>query len=99
MAKRGDTARQAVMETIQQAFGENLCGVADKKIYVMANDGAEMIQFAISITMPKSPVDFGNNSSHEIADHLSKVPTTTPTELSSADKEKVNALMEKLGLK
>ena len=55
MAKRGDAARAEVMSTITNAFATtgNLVGTIDKKIYVTADDGGEILQFAISITMPE----------------------------------------------
>lgn len=97
MAKRGDTAREAVKNKIIEAFGEDFITFQDKKIFVQASDGAEMIQFAITMTMPKNPVEVGNNSNVSAADG-SVAPVTTPTELSSEDKEKVADLMKKLGL-
>lgn len=97
MAKRGDTAREAVKNKIIEAFGEDFVGIADKKIYVQVSDGGEMIQFAIAMTMPKNPLEVGNNSDVTAAGG-SVAPVTTPTELSSEDKEKVADLMKKLGL-
>lgn len=95
MARRGDTARQAAMETIKEAFGANFVGVVDKKLYVMADDGGEMIQFAIAMTMPKNPIEVDGSNG---ADGQVVAPLATPTELSTEDKEKVNALMKKLGI-
>lgn len=97
MAKRGDTAREAVKNKIIEAFGEDFVAFVDKKIYVQASDGGEMIQFAITMTMPKNPIEVGENSGGSAAGG-SVAPVTMPTELSSADKEKVNDLMAKLGL-
>lgn len=57
MARRGDTAREHIQNTIIATFGDDFVAVQDKKIYVMADDGSgEKIQFAISLTMPKVPV-------------------------------------------
>lgn len=97
MAKRGDIAREAVKNKIIEAFGEDFVAFVDKKIYVQASDGGEMIQFAIAMTMPKNPIEGGNNSDVSAAGG-SVAPATTPTELSSEDKEKVADLMKKLGL-
>lgn len=57
--RRGDYARSSIVNTIINAFGDNYVTTQDKKIYVNATDGAkggEIIQFAISITMPKTPI-------------------------------------------
>lgn len=98
MAKRGDIAREAVKNKIIEAFGDDLVGLVDKKIYVQASDGGEMIQFAITMTMPKNPIEVGNNSDSS-AGERSVAAEIMPTELSSEDKEKVARLMERLGVK
>ena len=54
--RRGDYARSSVVNTIINAFGDNYVTTQDKKIYVNATEGGEVIQFAISITMPKTPI-------------------------------------------
>lgn len=54
--RRGDYARSSVVNTIINAFGDNYVATQDKKIYVNATEGGEVIQFAISITMPKTPI-------------------------------------------
>ena len=88
-------------------------GIVDKKIYVWAQDGpgGEKIQFAISITAPKTPVTCGGEvgsvqgawsdalPSEAPAGSQSSTPVTVPTEISAADKEKVKQLMETLGIK
>lgn len=103
MAKRGDAAKQVVVAAIQEAFGENFIGYLDKKAYVNVRDGAngEVVQLAISITMPKTPIDAPTKTSFEV--DSSDLPPwetkpATPTELSPDDKEKVAMLLEKLGL-
>lgn len=113
MAKRGDAARASVVETIQKAFADigNLEGMADKKIYVWANDGegGERIQYAITITAPKVPVTCGGTVSAPSSTKTSNegawsdtpsitVPAATPVSISEADRAKVQELMEKLGL-
>ena len=61
MAKRGEIARERAKDIICKAFGEDFVTVQDKKIYVMAKDeGGEKVQFAITLTMPKTPIDTGN---------------------------------------
>lgn len=101
MAKRGDAARQSVMDTICKAFGDNFVGVQDKKIYVWAQDGVngEKIQFAVSITMPKTPIaGGGDNMSSSPSIEAASTTNFTPTELAPEDKAKIEALKAQLGI-
>ena len=95
MAKRGDQAREAVMSTIKEAFGSHFLNVIDKKLYVEARDGnhGEMIQFAISITMPKVPISVTTDTAETEVQGAQQ-----QTDLSPEDKKKVADLMAKLGL-
>ena len=97
MAKRGDVARENVKNTIINAFGENFVAFVDKKIYVWASDGGEMIQFAISMTMPKNTIEAEAKENVVAAGALIE-RSITPTELSTEDKEKVEMLKKKLGI-
>lgn len=91
MAKRGEGAKNNVVKKIQEAFGEDFVGIKDKKIYVNAIDtpNNEKLQIAITLTLPKATMD-------------TVVETTNfednPTELSSADKRKVEDLKKILGV-
>ena len=86
MAKRGEGAKNNVVKKIQEAFGEDFIGIKDKKIYVNAIDSAnkEKLQIAITLTLPKAVVETTNFEDN-------------PTELSSADKRKVEDLKKILG--
>ena len=93
--KRGDLAREKVVETIKSAFGDNCLGVQEKKIYVTADENGEKIQFAISITMPKAAVSL-TEQPHDWSD--SPVVSEPATTVSKEDEEKVAALMRTLGI-
>ena len=102
MAKRGELARESVKNTIIDAFSatNSFVTVRDKKIYVNVPDGpnGEIIQFAISMTMPKTPIESAGpvgKASNGVT--FSEEPTG-PVELSPADKEKVSQLMNRLGI-
>lgn len=103
MARKGDQARSTVTNTILSAFPGSF--VADKKIYVAAEEGGEAIQFAISLTMPKNPVaNPGGGAptpvtggSHDWSGGMA-VPAATPIEIPKEEDEKVLALMERLGI-
>lgn len=103
MAKRGDQARESVKNTIINAFAQdgNFVTFQDKKIYVQARDGAngEIIQFAITMTMPKTPIAAEANSgdSNDCA-FATEVQVSAPTTLSPEDEAKVKELMKNLGI-
>ena len=91
MAKRGEGAKNNVVKKIQEAFGEDFVGIKDKKIYVNAIDSPnnEKLQIAITLTLPKTTMD----TVVEITNF-----EDNPTELSSADKRKVEDLKKILGV-
>ena len=109
MAKRGDLARERAKDIIVAAFGEDFVTVQDKKIYVMAKDeGGEKIQFAISLTMPKTPIDTGDTyvnkndwtGTEAVKPIERNVRSTTnaTSEVSAEDQKKIDELMKTLGI-
>lgn len=104
--KRGDAAREAVKNKIIEAFGSSYIATIDKKIYVEVQDGpgGETLQFAITMTMPKTSVsrEEGANTpapaDNDWSGPAAATPVQTPTEISDDDKAKVAELMKKLGL-
>ena len=107
MAK-GAVAKENVIKTIAEAFGSNFIGEFDKKVYVYANDGGEMVQIAISLTCPKNPIQVDttvttNAGDWDFSDNP-KVNTTVavasaaPAEITEEEKENIANLMAKLGL-
>lgn len=98
MAKRGDIARQNVVNEIVKAFqitGSYLC-TQDKKIYVNSAEGDEVFQFAISITMPKIPIDAAPAGSKATEGSVNSEVKFAATSLSDTDKQKVEELKQKL---
>lgn len=93
--KRGDLARETVRNKIIEAFGVDYVGTVDKKIYVQAKDGenGETLQFAIAMTMPKTPINAAAGTSTGETN-----VTMTVTELSESDVAKVAALKKMLGV-
>lgn len=106
MAKRGDAAREAVKNKIIEAFGSDFVAFLDKKIYVEAQDGpgGETLQFAITMTMPKTSVARQEGASDlppatgDWTGPAAATPVATSTEITADDKAKVAELMKKLGL-
>lgn len=110
MASKGTIAKATVEKKIAEAFGADFLGISDKKIYLNVSDGgAEKIQVALSMTCPKTPVDFGvvatpvtTLSDKEINEipPWEDIPTFAPkkAEITQEERENVYKLMEKLGL-
>ena len=101
--KRGDQARESVKNTIIEAFSKdgNYVTFQDKKIYVTAKDGpgGEILQFAISFTMPKVPVQATSNTDwREDSKSSNEQPSKGPVSLSPEDEQAVRDLMKKLGV-
>lgn len=88
--KRGDLAREAVRDKILNTFEGSF--VQDKKIYIFEKDGNsnEVIQFAITITMPKTPINASGNTN--ALESVSPVVT----QLSSEDEAQIEKLEQKL---
>lgn len=55
MAK-GNIAKAAIANKLQEVFGNDYVGEQDKKYYIWADDGGEKVQIAISMTCPKNPI-------------------------------------------
>ena len=98
MAK-GAAAKAEVENIIRNAFGKNFLGVADKKLYVRANDGDEMVDISITLTCPKTPfgvVDGGMN--FDAAGALAEPDVFQPAEITNEETERVRKLIEKFNL-
>ena len=91
-----------------EVFGENWIGEFDKKAYVYANDGGEMVQIAISLTCPKNPIQVDktisvDNGDWDFSDNP-KVNTNVavldagPAEITTEEQENLAKLLERLGL-
>ena len=107
MAK-GAVAKENVTKILAEAFGSNFIGEYDKKIYVWANDGGEMVQIAMSLTCPKNPIQVDTTVTTSTGDwdfsDSPKVNATVavanaaPAEITEEEKSNIADLMAKLGL-
>ena len=107
MAK-GSIAKECVAKILADAFGSNFIGEYDKKIYVWANDGGEMVQIAISLTCPKNPIEVDTTVTTSTGDwDFSDTPKSVspiavanaaPAEITAEEKANIADLMAKLGL-
>lgn len=101
---RGAQAKNKVEQIISSAFKDNFLGIYDKKLYVQAEENGEMVQIAISLTCPKTPVavsnkplNFDDNLNFE--DGATIIPhPQMQTEISDEERQTVKELMERLGL-
>lgn len=105
MAVKGTIAKDKVMEAIRNAFDTDFIGVYDKKGYVWVDDGGPKIQVAISLTCPKTPVGEVPISDPESAGGLNfeestavGVDTFTPADFTEEEIQKIDSLVERLGL-
>ena len=101
---RGAQAKSKVEQIISTAFKDNFLGVYDKKLYVQAEENGEMVQIAISLTCPKTPVVISDKPL-VFDDKLDFEAGTTviphpqiQSEISDEERQTVKELMERLGL-
>lgn len=89
--RKGDIAKQYVADKIIQTFGDSYVCTKDKKIYLNIKEGNEIAQIAISLTMPKVPVE---NELQSITKSAwdDNTTTTVSTDLSVEDKQQVERL-------
>lgn len=108
MAK-GANAKIVVENKIREAFGNDFIGVADKKIYVWADDGGDRVQIAISMTCPKTGIaggdpiapkdnDPGDWNFEDASDGATEATTFKPAEVSDEEIGRINDLMSRLGI-
>ena len=103
MAAKGSIAKAEVTKMIQDAFGENYLGEFDKKIYVQVPENGEMVQIAIALTCPKTPVVISSGPVIK-GDRMDfdNVPTVsiseTKTEITTEERENIATMMARLGL-
>lgn len=104
MAK-GSNAKMAVQKKIAETFGDAYIGEYDKKLYVWANDGGEMVQIAISLTCPKVPVQISNapvsgdfNFEDDTPNVVVAAGAFQPAEITDEERARVNDLMRLLNL-
>lgn len=107
MAK-GAIAKQAVINKIAAAFGDDYIGEYDKKQFIWANENGERIQIAITLTCPKTPIEIASNVSDDggdwnFTDDTPKaapvaISNAAPAEITEAEKQNIADLLLKLGL-
>lgn len=105
MAK-GAIAKQAIMDKIVKALGDDFVAVVDGKAYAWAKENGENLQIAISLTYKKDPIgapattadlDFGGGLDFESMG-TGEALAAKQTEITEEEKRNIEELFAKLGL-
>lgn len=101
MAK-GSIAKEVITKKLKEAFGADFIGEVDKKIYIQAPENGEMVQIAISMTCPKTPVSVSNTPvvKNGIMDFEAEPALVAPksVEVSEDERATIQDMMRRLGL-
>lgn len=98
MAK-GAIAKQVVEDKIREVFGKDFLGVADKKVYVQAEEDGQMVQVAITMTCPKTPFAASGTAADTFPEGNFAEPTEyKPAEITNEELDNVRKMIKELGL-
>ncbi len=98
MAK-GAIAKQIVEDKIRNIFGKDFLGVADKKLYVQAEEDGQMVQVAITMTCPKTLFSSNETSIDSFPEGNFAEPTEyKPAEITNDELNNVRKMIKELGL-
>lgn len=104
---RGNEAKDKLMNMFIEAAGDKFLGVFDKKYYFISNENGEQIQVAVSMTCPKSPVEFAAvaepDEDWDFTDDKPKTASSAiinaaPAEITEQEVKNIEELMARLGL-
>ena len=95
MAVRGSVAKLFVENKIKEMFGEDFIGSADKKLYVLADDGGQKVQIAISLTCPKVGLDIDGKG---FVDDIGAYTGEPVIEITPEEEENIQTLIKRLNL-
>lgn len=102
MARKGDIAKANVLNKLKGIYPDAI--YSDKKLYVMElDDGGEMVQISIALTVPKNTVSSGEklpsngSAPWETGVGVAAAPKTV-MESTPEEEEMVNKLLEELGI-
>lgn len=99
MAK-GAQAKEALIKRFATAVGADYCGELDKKYYFWSVENGERVQIAVSMTCPKTPIEFQGNGGDLNFDNDTSVstPATSPMTMSEDEAATLERLMKELDL-
>ena len=103
MAK-GSQAKLYIGNKLKEVFQEDYIGENGGKHYILANDGGEKIQIAVSLTCPKNPIGtvdmsnaFGDGLDFE-AEPIVAQTKFEPAEITQQEVDTLAEMMARLGL-
>ena len=96
MAK-GSIAKENLLKRFATAVGEDYICEKDKKFYFWSTENGERVQVAISMTVPKTPVECNAPGGDLNFDTESPI-AAKPVEMGEDEKATLSRLMEELGL-
>ena len=100
MAK-GNEAKTALIKRFAAAVGADYLGEQDKKYYFNSKENGEVVQIAVSMTCPKTPVTFNGNGGDLNFDDAPDAPaakTSSPITMDADEKATLERLMQELDL-
>ena len=99
---RGTIAKEVITKKLKEAFGADFIGEVDKKIYIQAPENGEMVQIAISMTCPKTPVAVSNGPAvrNGMMDFEAEPVLVAPktVEVTEEERDTIQDMMRRLGL-
>lgn len=98
MAVKGSVAKLFVENKIKEVFGEDFIGMADRKLYVWADDGGQKVQIAISLTCPKVGLDIEGNGFVDDTGLMGTYTGEPVIEITPEEEENIQTLIKKLNL-
>lgn len=106
MAK-GNEAKERLINKFIETAGDNYLGMFDKKYYFLSSENGEQVQVAVSMTCPKTPVEFAAAVAEPDGDWdftddkpatANAVSNAAPAEITEEEQKNIADLMARLGL-
>ena len=100
---QGSLAKEALIKRFATAVGNDYCGELDKKYYFWSVENGERVQIAVSMTCPKTPIEFQGhggdlNFDDEDGGGGGSAPAASPVAMSEDEAATLERLMKELDL-
>lgn len=101
---KGTIAKQNFANKLKEVFGDSFLGEIEKKLYINIDDGGEIVQLAISMTCPKTPINTINtttlnyNTGRNFDEDDIVMVAPDKVEISEEERATVRELMKRMGL-
>ena len=95
MAVKGTQAKENVKKNIIESFNKDYIGENNNKLYVLADDGGQKVQIAISLTCPKVGLDIEGKG---FVDDIGTYTGEPVIEITPEEEENIQTLIKKLNL-